>query len=245
MISVCIATYNGEKYIKKQLISILSQLSDNDEVIISDDGSSDNTLHIIKELNDDRIKIYHNKKKITDSISKSHIYTSSNFENAIKRATGNYIFLSDQDDIWVENKVNLMLERLKEKEVIMAVSNFSVIDENDNIIEKYYFDKQPFKDNIIYNLVKMPFYGCCMAFKKELLKKILPFPNNLILHDNWIAFLAKNEGKVAYIEEPLILYRRHGNNVSSETGKSSNPLWYKVCYRISFYQQYIRRVLTK
>ena len=94
MISVCIATYNGEKYIKEQLLSILPQLGKKDEVIISDDHSTDNTLDIVKGLNDNRIKIVMNNREKG--------YTS-NFENALSYAIGDYIFLSDQDDIWMSN----------------------------------------------------------------------------------------------------------------------------------------------
>ena len=99
MISVCIATYNGEKYIKEQLDSILPQLKKLDEIIISDDKSKDKTLKIIKTLNDSRIKIFTNPKK----------GLISNFENAITKSSGDYIFLSDQDDIWHENKIQFYL----------------------------------------------------------------------------------------------------------------------------------------
>lgn len=245
MISVCIATYNGEKYIKKQLESILSQLADSDEVIISDDGSTDNTLRVINQLNDDRIKVYHNKKDIIQGRSKSFFFASANFESAIKRAKGDYIFLSDQDDIWVENKVDKMIEVLKEQDCVMAVSNFSVMDENGVITKKAYFCKKPFENNIIYNIVKMPFYGCCIVFKKEILEIALPFPKRLILHDNWLAFIAISVGKVIYIDEPLILYRRHLNNVSYAMGKSRNPLWYRIYYRFIFYFQYFKRTRLK
>lgn len=95
MISVCMATYNGEEYIKEQLESILCQLGEMDEIIISDDGSTDNTLNIIESYNDSRIKIHINTGK------HGFVY---NFENALQKAKGEYIFLSDQDDIWLPEK---------------------------------------------------------------------------------------------------------------------------------------------
>ena len=103
MISVCMATFNGEKYIKEQIQSILNQLSLDDEVIISDDGSSDKTLEVINHINDKRIKVFTNTHK--------HGFTH-NFENALNHANGEYIFLSDQDDIWAEEKVNKVMESL-------------------------------------------------------------------------------------------------------------------------------------
>ena len=103
MISVCIATYNGEKYIREQLDSILPQLGLDDEVIISDDSSTDNTLKIIEEYNDCRIKIFSNNKFYSPIL---------NFENALKKAQGDFIFLSDQDDIWKSNKVEVVMKYL-------------------------------------------------------------------------------------------------------------------------------------
>lgn len=240
MISVCIATFNGEKYIKKQLLSILCQLSKEDEVIISDDGSTDNTIQIIEQLNDSRIKILQHKKNRYKGYSSSHKYSSSNFENAIKEAKGEYIFLSDQDDIWELYKVEKMLEALSEKNIYLAISNYSLIDTDDVMIRRKIFDKKPISSNNFINIIKTPFHGCCMAFKKEMLKKILPFPFGLVLHDNWIGFLAK--GHIKYIEEPLVLYRRHDKNVSAQKGESKNPLWYKIYYRIVFFMQYIVRI---
>jgi hypothetical protein len=104
MISVCIATYNGEKYIKEQILSILAQLSTKDEIIISDDGSTDHTITKILEISSPIIKIVYNQNE--------HGYTA-NFENALKNAKGNFIFLSDQDDIWEPNKVACCMEHFK------------------------------------------------------------------------------------------------------------------------------------
>lgn len=95
MISVCMAAYNGEKYIKDQLSSILKQIGPNDEVVISDDGSKDKTKNIVDSLNDTRIRYVENRNK--------HGFTH-NFENALRLAQGDYIFLADQDDIWLDNK---------------------------------------------------------------------------------------------------------------------------------------------
>lgn len=244
MISVCLATYNGEKYIYEQLQSIREQISSCDEIIISDHGSTDNTIQIIEKINDRRIKILrNNKKKSTKIYSSSHINASANFENAIKNAKGDYIFLSDQDDIWMNLKVKKMMEKLSKGKTLLVMSNFSIIDTHNKLVKEKKFPNCPISNNEIINLIKMPFHGCCIAFKKELLKKILPFPKNLLAHDNWIGFLAK--GHFEYIDEPLILYRRHQKNVSSEQGKSKNPLWYKIYYRIIFYFKYISRLYLK
>ena len=103
MISVCIATYNGEKYIKEQLDSIIPQLGHEDEIVISDDGSSDSTLDIINSINDERIRITVNQGKHG---------VNSNFNNALLHAKGDFIFLADQDDIWLSGKVAECLKAL-------------------------------------------------------------------------------------------------------------------------------------
>lgn len=109
MISVCMATYNGQKYIEEQLRSILQQISDEDEIIISDDGSKDETLSIISTIDDSRIKIY-----VNDG---THGFTH-NFENALSKSNGDIIFLSDQDDIWTENKVQTVLKELEKVDFV-------------------------------------------------------------------------------------------------------------------------------
>src|SRR5690606_1799886 len=159
-VSVCIATYNGGKFIKEQLDSILKQLSNDDEVIISDDSSNDNTVDIIKSLNDKRIKLFENQK------FRNHV---RNFEFALKKASNPIIFLSDQDDIWASNKIGIMKTELEKYDII--VCDHSVIDENGNILLKSYFGHFTFrsKPGFFRNLFRHSFSGCCMAFKKSIL----------------------------------------------------------------------------
>jgi len=222
-ISVCMATYNGEKYIAEQLESILSQLSENDEVIVSDDSSSDRTAEIIKSFNDSRIKIYKNTKEKG--------YTR-NFENALEKANGDIIFLSDQDDIWVENKVQKMTKILKESDFV--VSDNSIVNENLEIINKSHFEVYKTKKGFLTNLLLPRYVGACMAFKKNVLQKSLPFPNNakLSAHDYWISLIAEMYFKSYKLDEQLLLYRRHGSNASSGGEKSKNSLSHKLKVRI-------------
>jgi glycosyltransferase involved in cell wall biosynthesis len=122
------ATYNGEKYISKQVESILVQLSEADELIISDDGSIDATLAIIKAFNDPRVKIFRN-------IHKSG--PVGNFENALKNAKGEYIFLADQDDIWLSEKLNRHLSFHSQYDLV--ISDAEVVDESGNVIHPSFF----------------------------------------------------------------------------------------------------------
>lgn len=223
MISVCMATYNGEKYIKEQLDSILSQISDNDEVIISDDHSTDGTIEVIKSYNDGRIKVFMN--------SKEKGYTR-NFENALEKASGDIIFLSDQDDVWMDDKVTISLENLKNYD--MVVCNAELVDSSLNKLNETVFDFRNVKSGFINNFIQIKYLGCSMAFKRCVLDKSLPFPasQKLIPHDSWLTLVSEMLFKVKLIEKPLMYYRRHDNNTSNGGAKSPNPLWKKIQIRL-------------
>lgn len=237
------ATYNGAKYIQNQLQSIIFQLSQNDEIIISDDGSTDGTLEIIDSFNDSRIKVFHHVKANCTGGNLLHKLVSSNFENALMKASGKYIFLSDQDDIWLHNRVAFVIDYLSNYDLVYC--NFSVVNEHEHLIRKYGFTHKPITRSFIYNVYKMPFYGCCMAFNFELLKYILPFPDNLVSHDNWIGFLSMKFGKIIYLHEPLHGYRIHSSNISYTNRKSPNSLLNKIYYRVIFIFQLSRRIIEK
>jgi len=227
MISVCMTTFNGELYIKDQIDSILSQLSKTDELIISDDGSTDNTISIIKNIDDDRIRLlFHEKKNEKYWFN----YTTRNVEYALQHAKGEFIFLADQDDVWLPNKVSLMKSGLYSCDLI--VSNCNVTDNKLNITNYSYFDLIHSKRGIIHNILKNSYLGCCMAFKKELLSLFLPFPNGPIAHDIWIGLIADKKSCVKFIETPTLLYRRHETCVSTSCKRSNSSLIFKIYYRV-------------
>ena len=245
MISVCMATYNGERFIKEQIDSILPQLDVDDEVIISDDGSTDKTIEIITSYNDKRIKILHHKRNpdFAKKYFRSFYYVTANFENALIHAKGDYIFLADQDDIWKEGRVKQMLQELKEYDCVMC--NFSVIDSDDNVLYEKYYNDSPIKKTLIQNIIASKFIGCCMAFTKSVLEYTLPFPRNLLAHDYWIGCLANKKYNFKFLEEPLHFYRRTGDNVSPSVIGSNNPLFYKIMYRVTFSLQIYNRLLKQ
>lgn len=232
-ISVCIATYNGEKYIKEQIDSILIQLSNDDEIIISDDNSTDNTINVIKNFSDSRIKLFYNLEK----------GYSSNFENALKKVTGEIIFLSDQDDIWTTDKVEVCLEALKYSDLV--VSDCKIINSKKEIISNSYFRLRNVKKTSLGNLVKFSYLGCCLAFRSEILKKALPFPSNrqLCTHDNWLFLVGSFLFKHKVLDNKLIYYRRHNDNVSTGGLISNTSMRFKIKYRIYLYYFLIKRGL--
>ena len=206
MNSICIATYNGEKYIKQQLLSILSQINIDDEIIISDDDSTDNTIEIIKSLKDKRIKIIHG----------GFHHFKWNFANALQHAKGEYIFLSDQDDIWVEGKYQTCLNKLKNIDLICH--NSSVVDENLNTIIPSFFDYYHSGKGIIKNSIKNTYFGACMAFNRKVLDTALPLPKTMeIGHDIWLGLIAESIGSVEFIQTPYLLYRRHNTALTIYT----------------------------
>ena len=223
MISVCLATYNGASTIHQQMSSILAQLSPEDEVIISDDGSTDGTLDVVRAFNSSIVRI------VQGPSTGSPI---DNFENALRQAHGEYIFLSDQDDLWLEGKVQRMLAALKAG-ADCVVSDCHVTDDALNVTAPSFFAHVGLHEGRWYNLLMRNFYlGCCMAFTRRVLLRSLPFPRCIPMHDIWIGNIAAFTGRVEFLHEPLICFRRHGDNASCTARKSPYSLWAKLKFRI-------------
>jgi glycosyltransferase involved in cell wall biosynthesis len=219
MLSVCIATHNGEKFIYEQILSILSQIKSSDEVVISDDNSTDKTIEIIKNFNDPRIKLYNNNFK-------SPI---KNFEFLIDNCNGDLIFLSDQDDIWARKKVKMHLDEYnKNQSTGLVISDIQLIDKNGVSIDKKFFIKK-FSSNWINNIFSNNYIGCSISFRSSLKNFILPFPKNLPMHDWWIGVIASLFSNVIYINEKLVFYRIHEHNF---TLKNKYSLLKKIQMRV-------------
>ena len=204
--SIAMAVYNGEKFLREQIDSILALMSEQDELIISYDKSIDNTWNIIEEISqtDSRIKIVTNKNKPS---------VIGNFNNSVGYCSGEYIFLADQDDIWINAKINKMIEVLQSKENVLAICNGNIINETGKLVDRDLFQLSHISVNPVSNIIKGTYWGCCMAFKRELLEFVFPFPSDYdICHDLWIGVLARCKGKIALVNEVCVLHRIHGNN---------------------------------
>jgi glycosyltransferase involved in cell wall biosynthesis len=229
------ATYNGERFIYKQIHSILKQLNKDDEIIVSDDSSTDKTLEIILSFNDPRIKIFQDQK------FRSPIF---NFENALKYSKGNIIFLSDQDDIWADTKVKTTLQYLNNYDSV--VSDCNIIDDNGLETHSSFYELNGSKSGLINNYIKNSYLGCCMAFKRSILDASLPFPKNIAMHDIWIGIISELLGNPIFIADKLISHRRHSLNFSPTSGTSSFSAFYKIKYRAQFaYYALIRYLKLK
>lgn len=232
MISVCMATYNGERYIREQIDSILAQLSESDELIVSDDYSSDSTVSILRSYNDCRIHIFKNNNR------KGVV---GNFENALSKAQGDYIFLADQDDVWIEGKIEKCISVLQNADLV--VTDCYITDTDLNVIEPSFFLTRGSQKGFWQNLIKNSYLGACIAFRADLLKIVMPIPHNLpVFHDAWIASLADIRGIVCFIEFKGIYFRRHALNTSFTAGRSGYSFYEKILYRLNFGWLILKRI---
>jgi glycosyltransferase involved in cell wall biosynthesis len=222
MISVCMATYNGMPFLVDQVNSILDQLGKDDELIVSDDGSSDDTWKWLLALNDPRIRL------IENTLKKGPV---GNFQNALLHAKGKFVFLSDQDDIWSNNKIERISELLDG--CLLVVSDCSIINEEGTTLDNSFFLSRHSGAGIFRNLYKNSYLGCCMAFRRELLTVALPFPEGIIMHDWWLGLVAEMVGNVFFLPEKLVQYRRHQNNYSETWTGSRNSLAERIRIRVS------------
>lgn len=206
-VSVVMAVYNGEKYLKEQLDSIVCQLSFEDELIVSLDPSNDHSKEIIEQ---------YTNIKLVDGPGKGVI---KNFENGLKYVKNEYIFLTDQDDVWMKDKVSKVLSQF-DKDTMIVMHDAIVVDENKKEIASSYFDMRNVRLGIKENLLKNSYIGCCMCLRKEVVDKALPFPKPLPMHDQYLGLTGELMGQNKLFKEPLILYRRHGENVSSQSHAS-------------------------
>ncbi len=210
-VSVCMAAYNGAPFIEQQLRSILPQLLPGDEIIVVDDASTDETTNVIRSLMDPLIHLICNP---------NNLGVVASFEKALRNASGDILFLSDGDDLWAANKVQLFLEAFASNpEVDLITSHISFIDGTGALIESdLYRYRKVFKGGFWANLLHNHFQGAAMALRASRLHSVLPFPKGvLFLHDHWIGMRhALTGGSALCLEQHLLFYRRHGKNLSGK-----------------------------
>lgn len=217
MISVVLAAYNGGEYIRAQLESVLCQLGEQDEVIISDDNPKGSTAPVIRDYieNDSRIKYIHGPGK----------GVIKNFENAVRNASGDYIFFCDQDDIWLDGKVNAVMKEF-EKGALVVMHDAKVVNNDLEVMQESFFSSHGSGTGYFKNILKNTYIGCCMAFSAKLKPYVLPFPDKIPMHDQWIGLMGEKAGKVSLINEPYLLYRRHeGTATGSATTFKQKLMW--------------------
>jgi len=218
LISIAMCTYNGEAYLNDQLVSFVKQTQRPDELVACDDGSTDNTLQVLDKFSKEapfRVRVYRNQQRLGPI---------KNFEKAISLCSGDFIFVSDQDDVWMPQKVNTLLQALRNNPGAGYVfCDALIVDEMLRPMEYTMWQsikftpgqRRQFKQGkqvdmlLKHNVVT----GATMVFRAELKSIILPIPDESI-HDEWIALLASSVGMYGVlIEEPLIEYRQHSQQL--------------------------------
>lgn len=221
MISVCIATYNGVEELPRQLDSIIAQLHTGDEIVVSDDHSTDGTRELLATYPSEILRVVDGPAKGSPI---------PNFENALRNAKGDYIFLADQDDQWLPGKVEAFLRALRQYDCV--VSDSYVTDADLRVLSPSFYALNHTRRGRFYNLlVKNGYLGCCMAFRRSVLERAMPFPSDIPMHDIWIGNVAAFTGRVAFIPDRLINFCRHDHNASSTARRSRASLICKIGYR--------------
>lgn len=202
-ISVALVSYNKEKYISEQIDTILLNMEKEDELIISDDGSTDKTIEIIQSYieKDSRIKFFQIQ----------HSGCNANYENAIKHCSGDIIVLSDDDNVWLPNKLAFTRKHfIEDEKLTMLMHNCEVVDENLNLIHPSFMEYNNSKKGLWHNFVKSSYGGSLIAFRSSMRKYLLPFPKKMpFFYDDWIGLINEKHGKVLFVQDILSKWRRY------------------------------------
>lgn len=214
MIDILMATYNGGHYIENQILSIIGQTHEDWRLLIHDDGSTDNTIQIIKKYIqiDTRIQLIEDGKKCGGP--------GRNFMHLLNSSNAEYIAFCDQDDIWLESKLELqMLEMKKFSGPTLIYSNGYTYSKGEIVPQKFVtFHRTTLEDSLFLN---GGIHGCCLLFNRELLSTIdFSYPDYVYMHDHFITILAVSLGQIRYLDAALILYRQHENNATGNIDSS-------------------------
>lgn len=220
MISVVMCTYNGAKYLKEQIDSILQQTMADFELVVCDDCSNDGTWEILQDYasSNDKIRVCRNERNLG---------FLKNYEKALGLASGEYVAMSDQDDIWMPNHLEVLVNLLGDRTI--ACGNSLLVDENGDSLGmtlKEQEDLTVVSDNpmdvaLSIMVYRNPFQGAAMLFRRSFLEKALPIPEGVKYHDSWFAALACFMNGISYTDEVVLHYRMHGSNVSGLHKKKS------------------------
>lgn len=231
LVSIAMATYNGEKYLREQLDSIYSQTYKNIEVVVCDDCSTDTTVKILEE--------YQQKHGLKYYVNEKNLGYSKNFEKVASLCSGEYIAFSDQDDIWHSKKIRILLDEIGENTLIHT--DATLIDPQKNIIaesSKDYFKLRKYVEseenhNKYIGLISCV-QGCTIMCRKELFQKAFPVPFGEE-YDFWLGFVASKEKGIKYLDKKLVLWRVHESNTTNR------PKWLHKLYMV-FGKNLYRRI---
>ena len=220
-VSVALAAKDGANFLEPQLLSILPQLSSQDELVVSIDPSTGGSLVLATRLAESWPQL-----RVIAGPGRG---IQANFESAIAATSGDVIFLSDHDDVWMPGKLKAVMAAFGESGAALVLHDAQVVDGELNIIAPSFFRQRKSRPGYLRNLLRNSYIGCCMAFSSSLKTLALPFPARIPMHDQWLGLLAEKSGMVCFLGEPLIRYRRHGGNA---TAMRHAGLWQMLCWRL-------------
>lgn len=240
-IGIALATYNGAMYINEMLNSIFEQDYQNFIVHICDDGSTDDTVQIIKQH-----ELYKTYNKIVIHEIEGGLGACKNFQRVISYCEENYIALCDQDDFWVKNKLSTLLAEIKRTESnngeirpCLVFSDLEIVDAQLNIIYGSFYKnslKSPFSNKLQDFMLTNHIPGCAMMFNGKLKELFLPMPPEIRMHDWWISLITATFGIISYIDIPLIKYRQHSQNTIGVPGiDEKNRMFKEIRTSIYFF----------
>lgn len=225
------ATYNGAKYVVASINSILCQCDESAELIVVDDGSKDGTRDLLQRMDDPRLRVVFNE---------TNLGVICNFNKALSLASGDIVFLSDQDDLWIPSRIEAMLATFELDADVCCVRHGVIFMDADGreLDLPSEFPRRTFFSNWARN----SFRGCTMAIDRRLLSLALPLPPQIPMHDHWIGLCSYLVGKEVYLPTPLLYYRRHESNVSRTM---SHLDWPMIASRWHLLRQLVQRALTR
>jgi glycosyltransferase involved in cell wall biosynthesis len=221
-------TYNGERFVGEQVDSILPQLHDDDELIISDDTSTDKTREILARYIDRRVRIID---------SGGNLGPIRNFQHALRFAKGDVIVLSDQDDKWLAGRLDRVRDyfRRSNTQFDLLVMNSIITDGNLQPSQGDLFSYLSAGPGWLKNILRNTYVGCHLAFKRELISLATPFPAKIPMHDMWLGLVSEVVGQVTFDPEPTMLFRRSGHNWT----QASYPLARRLAWRVGLVRSLI------
>lgn len=236
MISVAMATCQGERFVGRQLSSILAELSMEDQVVVADASSTDGTLEHIRSLADPRVEIIPGlpRGRIPDT-----------FAAALAQCRGEIIFLSDQDDVWLAGKVKACVDELNSRPEPLLVHDAVMVDPQGRVLSDSFLARRDFHPGFWRNLWRPGYLGCASVFRRQFLELALPFPAELPMHDWWLGLLADRTGGVRHLDHPWIHHVRHGANSTSGPEASPYGLGRRLSMRWRIFREVRRRLASR
>lgn len=215
LVSVAMCTWNGERWLDAQLESILSSIAPGDELVVVDDASSDGTWARLRAIDDPRVRLLRND---------ANLGVRASFDRALGATRGAIVLLADQDDVWEPRKRDAMVEAFAADPAVTAVVSDATLIDGDGawIGESFMATRGGFDGSLAGTFVRSRFLGCAMGVRRRVLELALPIPARAPMHDMWLGAIAAAIGRVAYVDRPLLRYRRHGGNASPS--RSPSPL---------------------